>query len=255
MRGPFIRVGGHTLYEPGLRDGACVVDLGANRGSFRRQLSGRIRDATFHAVEANPALLEALNRQGYASVQGCAVTAGHERVRLQVAQNDEASSILTLPESSPLGAVSVGAVEVDGRSMEEILCEIPGFIDVVKVDIEGAEAGALQTLTAPTLARVGQLSVEFHRDTIFGFDLAGETRAAIRHLERGGFVGLSFWANDMDVLLLNRSRFGVPRATALRWKWSLRSQHRLAATRVEFGRRRIAARRALVASVGRVRRP
>lgn len=197
----------HTLYEPGLMAGMAVVDLGANHGAFRRELATRVPGARFYAVEANPQLAEKL--EGYERVFSYAVTGGEQTARLHLAENDEASSLLELPEVSEVGATLTGMVEVPGRSMEAILDEIPGTLDVVKVDIEGAEIAALLSLSESTLRRIGQLTVEFHRHQVFGFDLEAATRQAISYVQQHGFLVFRFDTVDMDVLLLNRTWFGV----------------------------------------------
>lgn len=233
MSDPFISISGHTLYAPGLTAGARVVDLGANHGGFRNALSLFIHDGVYHAVEANPGLIEALRRQSYASVRHCAVTDGNTPVTLEIAKNDEASSILPLPVSSLVGATKVGSVEIPGRSMDALLNEIPGFLNIVKVDIEGAEATALQTLTPCTLRRVGQITVEFHSHDMFGFDLVKPTMAAIDHLRCHGFLALSFGHGKMDVLLLNREHFGITMRQSLIWRVSL-TRERIAAQSLQM---------------------
>lgn len=244
---PFVAYATHTLYVPGLVSRARVVDLGTNRGAFLDHLSTVVPDGEFHCVEANPAFIPVL-RERYASAELCAVTASNQRVTLHVAANDEASSILPLSEHSGIGAVEVGSVAVEGRSMEAILSGFRGFIDVVKVDIEGAETDALLSLTPSTLERVGQFTVEFHTDPVFNFGLRKATKAAIKHVKRHGFLVLSFAVSDMDVLLINREYFGIGRIQSAIWtlsvgwrRWKEASAQRTRPLRHRIGFRRRAA--------------
>lgn len=212
----FVSFRGHTLYRAGLKRGLCVVDLGVNHGGFREALLNFVGNAVFHGVEANPQLAEAAQANGYTTLEHAAIsqhTTG--TVRFRIAENDEASSILPLQESRVTGAVEVDSVEVAARTMESVLADIPGFIDVVKVDIEGAETDGLANLSPATLARVGQFTVEFHRDSVFQFDLSDSTRGALAHLAAYGFLALSFEASDIDVLLLNRTHFHIGPLKAL----------------------------------------
>ena len=215
---PFVsingHVDGHTLWRAGLTPGICVIDIGANRGGFSSALRAST-PGTYHAVEANPELIPALDQGQFASVRHCAVTDGSARVTLYTAENDEASSILSLDGST---FDATGAVEVPGRSLDAVLEDFPGFLDVVKVDIEGAEMSALRTLRPETARRIGQLSVEFHCADVFGFGSDSERDAAetIGMLESRGLLPLVFAPYKMDVLFLNRQHFGVSDARAAR---------------------------------------
>lgn len=207
LRRGFATYATHTLYAPGLRPGMTVVDVGANHGEFRLELAARVPSARFYGVEANPELARRLD--GYERVFSCAATASEGMVVLHLAVNDGASSVLDLPPVSEVGATLVGTVEVPGRSLESILGEIPGRLDAVKIDIEGAEIAALDSLSSSTLRRVGQLTVEFHRHEMFHFDLEAVTHRTIGRLQRHGFLLFRFDTVDMDVVLLNRAWFGL----------------------------------------------
>jgi FkbM family methyltransferase len=226
VREAFVCVNDHTLLRAGLAEGARVIDIGANHGGFQDALSRIIPDGSFHAIEANEALIEGL-RQRYRSVCHLAVTGNDGPVKFHVAADDEASSLLPLTNST----VSSTVIDVDmpGRSMETILHDVPGSLDVVKVDIEGAETDALLSLSPQTLRRVGQLSVEFHHADTVCFDLKRSSKQAIAHVRRHGFIVFRFRERDMDVLFVNRSRFQVTWMQQARWQFSL--------TTLRWGRR------------------
>jgi FkbM family methyltransferase len=212
----FVCAGDHTLFGPGLGPGANVIDLGANRGGFRDALARLIPDATFHGIEANESLIPELRRQPYRSVAHYAV-AGHDGpLTFHVAEQDMASSLLPL-ERSTLAGASV-EVTVEGRSLEPLLRDYPGQLDIVKIDIEGAEVPALRSLSPETLGRIGQLSVEFHHADEFGLGLKRESKSVIRHIQRQGFVVLRFRERDRDVVMLNRARFSVTVAEEAWWR-------------------------------------
>jgi FkbM family methyltransferase len=175
----------------------------------------QIAPGAFHAIEANPALVAELQLQPFASVRCCAVAAGPGPKTLQVTENDEASSLLPL-ENGRFGVVRT--VAVDGRTLDALLADVPGSLDVVKVDIEGAEVVALQGLQPATLKRIGQISVEFHCADVFGFNLVENSTAAIKNLKAQGFLVLSFVPDRMDVLFVNREHFKITATRALRWR-------------------------------------
>jgi FkbM family methyltransferase len=215
----FVCVNEHTLLRPGVGTGPVVVDLGANHGAFATALSALAPDAVIHGIEANPLLISGLRNGPYATVSNVAVTDHGECVRLRIADSDQGSSVVPLARRS--GADELEAVSVPGRSLESILADIPGPLDVVKVDIEGAEVVALPALSAETLGRIGQLTVEFHHGYMFGLAVTRrETRSAISHVRRHGFAVLRFRERDIDVLLLNRARFELSRRQE--WAWRVR---------------------------------
>jgi FkbM family methyltransferase len=218
----------------------CVVDLGANRGRFSALLRERFPGA-YHAVEANPALISHLDRANFTSIRNCAVTATDARATLRVAANDEGSSILPLPTESVYNATEVAKVEVDGMTLPNLLTlTVPtGAIDVMKVDIEGAEVAALAMLRSDDLRRIGQISVEFHSDPEFGFDIAAQTAAAMRLLRASGFVMLDFEIGHKDVLFLNRKLNGLSKGQARYYQAQAWTRRRLSPLRqmiVEYGR-------------------
>ena len=239
FRGPFVSINGHaaghTLLKRGLTPRICVIDIGANRGGFAAGLRGRTH-GTYHAVEANPSLVPALRMQLYDSVRHCAVAGGAGTVRLHLADNDEASSILPLDKSS-FRTDAVQDVAVNGCSLEDILSAFPGFLDVVKIDIEGAEIVALQSLSAATLSRIGQIAVEFHSADVFGFGLAASTATTISDLERSGFLALGFAPENMDVLFLNRRHFAITFHQARVWRLVAASTRSLVSLRHKIARR------------------
>ena len=95
-------------------------------------------------------------------------------------------------------------------------------IDLLKVDIEGAEIDVLRSMEDDLFARIGQMTIEFH-DFIWPADApaAGES---IKTIEDHGFFVINFGRrNFTDVMCLNRRRFDVDLMTAADlyiWKYS-----------------------------------
>jgi FkbM family methyltransferase len=228
----------HTLLRRALWQGLIVLDLGTNRGVFSRALSA-CYPGEYHAVEPNPDLVTLLQgRRPFASVRHAAVVDRTGPIELRLARNDEGSSVLPLPAESIWDCVEVGRTTVEGIALSELLEAFPGRIDVLKADIEGAEVLALPTLGPADLARIGQLTVEFHGARVFGFGLHRETRRTIRKLRQRGFVALNFAPDHRDVLFINRRMHDVSRPEALRWQiraLRARWRHRLSVLRQMAG--------------------
>jgi FkbM family methyltransferase len=199
-----------------------ILDLGANHGCFSRQLSER-HGGTYYLVEANPLLGEKLASDGWRSVMQCAVAAEPGRLQFNLALNDEGSSILPLPAESPYGCMLRDSVEVEARTLESILNELAlPQIDLLKIDIEGAEVPVLETLPPAILRRFGQMCVEFHCEPAFRFGLKDRVEKVILQLERQGFVCLDFTYLPgevrCDVLFLNKALHRLSHLQCLWWK-------------------------------------
>lgn len=234
----FRSVSGHTILIGVSEHWACVVDAGANRGRFSEMLR-EVLPGDYHAVEANPSLVCALRRKPFLSVRHYAISARNGPVILQIARNDEGSSVLQLPAVSPYNAVEVDRVTVPGCTLDRLLDEISGTtVDVVKLDIEGAEVAALREATPRTLRRVGQLSIEFHGHESFGFGLRSDTKDVIHKLRRCGFLVLDFGRDRLDVLCVNRDLLSVSRRQVVTWstiaatrRWTRKLHARLLTSR------------------------
>lgn len=220
----FDGIRGHSLYTPPLGADSVVVDLGANRGDFALQMSRRF-GGRYYLVEGNPDLQEGLRTLTPFALLPYAIAPRDGPIRFNLAKNDEGSSILALPETSVYDCTLDRTVEVPGRRLESILVEIDEpRIDLLKVDIEGAEIEMLSTADPTRLRAIGQITVEFHGDSVFGFGLGREVDQAIQRLQGLGFIGVNFSRPlRTDVLFVNRATHGLSRARGT-W-WQLRYDH------------------------------
>jgi len=117
-----VLAGAYDVALDTLPDRAVVVDLGAHIGVVTRAVLERHAAAQVIAVEANPANVSLLERNvPDAKVIGQPVAATHRHVGLTDERLD-------------------GCRIVDGGAMKTItLDDIPGPIDLLKVDVEGVE--------------------------------------------------------------------------------------------------------------------
>jgi len=168
--------------------------------------------ADVHLVEANPELYDELSTRGRFPVFHCAVTDEEGTIRFNLARCDVGSSILTLPSESIYDSVLRETVEVPARTVAWILREV-GWdrVDLIKMDIEGAEVRVLASLGPAILDKVGQITIEFHGDPVFGFGIQHQVEECLKRMRRLGFLAIDFtFPARRDVLLINTKLIRVP---------------------------------------------
>jgi len=182
------RIAGHTFLPSILGPDSVVLDIGANQGQFARAL---VRDfkCRVHAVEPNPCLHTGLQELAIpgVTVHGVALACTRGRRAFVVMNNSEASH---LPSGN---GSNEGTIEVQAVTLEDLISQIPtpASIDLIKMDIEGAELDVLEHVPAGLLERVRQLTIEFHQ---FVYP---ESRIRIEAVKKR-FSNLGFWVVDFS---------------------------------------------------------
>jgi FkbM family methyltransferase len=201
----FTSICGHTCYSPPLQSRPpFVLDLGANRGEFSFQIYQRFGGSGV-LIEANPNLVSSLRtRFSERKVVNAAVSGTVGTLNFNISSNDEASSILILPESEKYKIYHSETIEVPTTTLERLLEDIDTKIDLLKIDIEGAECEVLTPPTKLLLDRVGQICIEFHCAPAFGYDLRLQTKTVIDSLTAMGFYAIDWSKGELtDVLFIN----------------------------------------------------
>jgi FkbM family methyltransferase len=201
-----LTVRGHTFMPGPLSASSVVVDLGAHKGEFSLEVVQRFGCRCI-AVEANPALLTVVKAvPGVEAVWG-AVGGVDGEVELHLSTNSEASTVLRAHDAEFSGkSVRVPALQLARLLREQSVRRV----DLLKVDIEGAEIAMLRSMNDEDLDRIVQISVEFH--DFCGLVRAAEIQEARTRLERAGFEGMRFGRSNMNWLFVRRSAVGsLPR--------------------------------------------
>jgi FkbM family methyltransferase len=176
-----------------------VVDLGAHVGSFSLWAAGAA-PCQVHAFEPSPVTF-ALLRRNLASdperlhCSQVAVAGSSGARRLSLADDSAANSLDPAPEG-----VAGSQVTVDSITLAEAL-ERSGFprVDVLKLDIEGAEYEVFEQLAPRGLDGVRSIVLECHRRP----DASPERLA--ERLRRDGFdVAVSGKSGELDLLVASR---------------------------------------------------
>jgi hypothetical protein len=141
-------------------------------------------------------------------------------ITFNIAQNDAGSSILTLPAVSEYNCILRESVIVPARTIGSLLRELGwNRVDLIKMDIEGAEVQVLNSLGPEVLGCVGQITIEFHSDPVFGFQMHRQVEDCLKRMQKLGFLVIDFtFPARVDVLMINTNLIKVPLKKRLRWQ-------------------------------------
>lgn len=187
----------HSFICDGLSPDAVVLDLGMNRGDFSRALCQRF-GCRIVGVEPVPELFDSLPSLPRVIAEPRAITADGAPVHVHL----NADTCATIdPRLAQAGA---DTVEVQSTTVGELM-DRHGIerVALIKLDVEGAELEILQRLPSDVLARIDQLTVEFH-DFLDPSQADGVRRVKAR-LAAEGFDCLSFSLDNTDVVFVNRA--------------------------------------------------
>jgi FkbM family methyltransferase len=191
---------GHHFYTRMIDKDSVVVDLGANRGDFSSQITS-LFGCQSYAVEASPKLLTEMPDNPLIKKFNYVINRTNEPVKFNLALlNDECSSINYLPDE-----MNQETVTLEGVTLEKFLDDNNlENIDLLKVDIEGAEIELFDSLSDETICSMKQITVEFH-DFIEYFEMATKVKNVKDRLSKLDFyfIVYSLKSNE-DVLFLNK---------------------------------------------------
>lgn len=190
-------VAGHSFVGSWLGPESVVVDLGVNIGRFSYEIQRRY-NCRIAGVEANPALAQAIVQADRLSCTNLAITANAGPIEFFIdPQNTEASST-----DRQSGGTDRQRIVVDGKTFADfVTAEHFRRIDLLKIDIEGAELDLLETIPYPILQDIWQICVEFHA-FLRPQDLP-RIEAVIGGMRARNFFVLDFSRNFGNVLMIN----------------------------------------------------
>jgi FkbM family methyltransferase len=190
------RIEGHTFVKTWLKNGSNVVDLGMNQGRFARTIQEKY-NCNVVGVEANPFLAEGFNASGSAQCFNLAISTQKGPVRFFIdPRNSHASSLTAVDKSS------LRPVEVDGIPFAEFYAaHRTKDVDLMKIDIEGAEIDLFNGVEPSIFAHTKQICVEFH--AFLHPEHLPAIRRIIARMQADGFHCCDFSTKYLDVLFLN----------------------------------------------------
>ena len=198
----------HFLLTSSINQNSVLVDLGANEGKFYCLLNSKY-NCTSHVVEASPTLYQTLPANPKTSTYHYAVGKQEGLVNFFLSDNPEANSLhagIATITGKP------NPITVEGISFENFLKKagISSKIDVLKIDIEGAELDVLENISANSLKIISQIAVEFHDFLFKDADYLGRLKLSLKKLRDNNFLILKISNTDFrEVLFVNRKLTGL----------------------------------------------
>ncbi len=211
---PLVELRGHTFYPGLLPADAVVVDAGGNRGDFTREIAA-LGSCQVVVMEPVPELFAVIPDARHVRKLNRALGAEAQRCVFHVGRNPEANSMRPLRPEELAATIEVEVTTLSDLMVSECLEQI----DLLKLDIEGAEIDVLLHAPEALLAQIGQITAEFHAHTVeLARSPAEELKrihAVVERLESLGFICLNRSAPFfIDVLFVNRERAGWSRSRA-----------------------------------------
>ena len=207
----------HRLMDPFLTPGAVVVDVGANIGvntvyvAQRVGLRGRVW-AVEPAADNLTVLRDNVERNGLANVTIAPVAAGRTSEPRQFFLRGDISAVNSFYEESVYAEVT-DVVTVQSEPLDKL---VDGHVDLVKIDVEGAELDVLGGMTRLLRSPQIVLVVEWHPllqekagyagDALplalldLGFELQGASHSSVKPVTR----------HNMQTLVDQLKRSGRP---------------------------------------------
>ena len=174
----------HYVLAPWLTPQSIVLDLGANVGDFSREISSAFG---CHCVAVEPAPANFLKIPAAALITKLPFAAGAKpgAGRLFLAEHVQSHSLFAAGDAEAADALSVPIEILPYRGL--LAKAALARIDLLKIDIEGAEWGFIEEISSEDLRQIPQITVEFH-DFVPALRNQCRTPQVCRRLRELGFV-------------------------------------------------------------------
>lgn len=202
----------YRLGSMGLPEAPIVVDVGANIGAFASQVLALRPAARVLCLEPSPRAFAALHANiernswsQWVNLWPAALTgaAGASAVLLFERPGDSCTSTVVSDCVGPSEAAGEWT-EVPAVTLEHVLASLPEGVDVLKIDVEGAEYDIVAGTPTASLATVRRVVLEYHEvpgrrveEIAAHLDEAGLVWRARERSSRAGY-GLCWWTQSGD---------------------------------------------------------
>jgi len=196
----------HHIYTGCMDRNSLVIDLGAYQGEFASKVSSSF-GCRCYAIEALPDSYNTINENELIKKFNYAISKNNGPVNLYVSNRATTTSI---KKNISDAHGTKESITVEGINLEKFLEKNDiQDIDMLKVDIEGAEIEMFNSISDNAILRTKQITVEFH--IFIDNSMEDNVDAIMARLRRLGFFYMVFpvsWSNehDCDVLFINKNR-------------------------------------------------
>lgn len=200
--GGFKIIRDHWVYVKSLSPSSIVLDIGANTGSFSKSIINMFNSKCY-AVEPNKILL--VNHDSKLTILNAAITITDGPVKFFISENPEASSLDQ--DFQNLWKTDTMQV-VEGLSFKTLLNKFQlskSAIEILKIDIEGAELDLLDNLRENQLKQINQITVEFHHR--LNPSLHDRTKFIIKKLMNAGYTIIADAISPSEILFLKAHQY------------------------------------------------
>lgn len=181
---------GHTLID-GFNKDSVVIDLGANKGNFSKEIIKKYKFSKLILVEPHPGLAKELkdifkDNDSVKIIEAAIGDKTDDSIEFYLSKNREAGSVnKNIIECE--GADDVCAkINVRTITLKDIIERFDiKKIDLLKIDIDGSEYDLFHSLTGEASGIINQISVKFH-DNI-GVSSKEATKECVHKLKRLGY--------------------------------------------------------------------
>lgn len=191
-----IEICNHTFIASLLDSNSTVVDLGANMGEFSQKISSIFLCYVF-SVEPVPELFAQISDGQKVRKFNFCISDKPGRIELLVPTN-RCASIYQNDKDEENRVILSRGVTLDDLLEEQNIQSV----DLLKVDIEGAELDLFASITPDSLQRIKQVTVEFH-DFLWP-KTHDKVEAIKKKLISSGYYCIQFSLNNGDVLFVRR---------------------------------------------------
>jgi len=200
------RICNHTFLPRLINADSLVLDLGANRGEFSHGIIERFR---CRVVSAEPIgeLCDQIRRHPLLELHTIAVGGRNQNVSMNVVSGRSERASVLGPVTTE-GCLTTRSIPMITLKEFRRLASADQ-VDLLKVDIEGAEIDLFRACDDDELRGVMQITVEFH-DFIYR-DLHDSVLQIRNRMADIGFWVLPFSLDNSDILFVNR-KTGIPTA-------------------------------------------
>ena len=195
----------HTAIYDALSNDSVVLDLGASQGAFSKQLKRKV-NCVIHQVEANPELYNKLIILDKTISYNLAISNSNSKVAFYISDHPSSSSLRSDKKTNYTSKINIQC-----RSLQTFVKENKiQNIDLLKIDVEGAEIDILLAVDEILMDRISQISVEFHEKQFDTIKEIPKINAVINQLKSYGMFVINFTKpHYSDVLIVNLNHIPI----------------------------------------------